>query len=649
MKKNILSSGATWLAELAIYIILGATPLFFNYFYPTSIDLSKIIIFKIATLLLLFAVVWRYSQFKIKIDKKSWKHLIPAGLLFIFLTISLFFSVDVNTSWFGSYDRQEGLVSWLFYGLWMILLILHLSDGTETTRLLSINRLFKVISLSGSLVSLYAISQILGWDFITWSEPAYLTGRAVSSFGQPNYLACWLVLVLPFSAYLVLIVKDRVKRLAWILIFISELVALLATGSRAAFFVFLFFSGIWLIWFLAQKNILSRKKIWLIVLSSLVILFSFLTFLAVSNKSRLVEFTDFRQGSAAVRLELWRTGWQAFLKKPLLGYGLENQGEAYIGYYKADWALYVNPNTYSDRAHNLILDILLTSGAIGLLFFIYFIYWVFSNLFKALKNSSFRDLSAFLIWSLAIYLISLLFNFSVTVTNIYFWLIAALSFTVTNKSLVIKTEEKTNDLARIILVIGMACLFLYGSLAEINRLKISYYYNETLIEIANSQYFTALVLDDYLNTSCPDQVTFDYYNRNISLRLLESLPYISNNASLVVTKRYLVLAERRMSASNFENKFVKAFILGMSGKRLDSDNSFANLSYLSPELPKIYLAWGDSLMFSRDYKNAIIKFEKVWSLLPDSNSQSSSQQKNNLNSYKNQVQLRLSKAKLLVK
>src|SRR5680860_618840 len=129
MKKLILNSGASWLANLSILIIFGLTPLFFNYFYPTSIDLSKIVLFKIFTLLLLFAVVWKMTKLKLIFSNGVWKNLAPLGFLFIFLAISLFFSVDVVTSWFGSYDRGEGLVSWLFYGLWVILLILHLSTN----------------------------------------------------------------------------------------------------------------------------------------------------------------------------------------------------------------------------------------------------------------------------------------------------------------------------------------------------------------------------------------------------------------------------------------------------------------------------------------------------------------------------------------
>jgi Lipid A core - O-antigen ligase and related enzymes len=377
----------------------------------------------------------------------------------------------------------------------------------------------------------------------------------------------------------------------------------------------------------------------------------FLTFLALSNKSRFIELTNFKQGSAAVRLDLWQNGIKAFTKKPILGYGLENQGEAYVGYYKVDDALFARPNSYSDRAHNLILDILLTSGIVGLLVFAYFIYWVFINLIKTLKDEKYRHLATFLIWALTVYLVSLLFNFSVTVTNIYFWFIVAVSFVVTGKSLlVLKTETKNYDLAQIILITGVAILFLYGSLVEIKRLEADYYFKESLSNIAKSEYFMALVFNDYLDSTHPDQITLDYYNQALSLNFLERRPSINNRPSILVINNYLITVEKTLSNKNFENKFVKAFILGFEGKRYDSENLFNSLMTLSPQLPKLYLARGDVQMFNHDYKNAIINFEKADSLLPDSNSAYLGvMQKNNLISYKQQIDAHLIYVKSLSK
>lgn len=651
MKKFIIKSGAFLLSELSLIIILGLTPIFFNYFYPTNIDLNKLVIFKVFTLLLLFASVWRFSEFKLELNKNIWRRMLPFILLFIFLIVSLFFSVDIASSWIGSYTRHEGLISWLFYGLWTILVALHLGEGTEVEKSIKIKRLFIVASVSGFLVSVYAILQLFGLDFVSWSEPAKLTGRAVSSFGQPNYLACWLLIIIPLSAYLFYTAKNNLGKIIWSLCFIVEISALLATGSRAAFLTFLAVSVLWIFWFLAKKNILSRRKIFIIIFSSLVVALLFATFLAISNPNRFQEFTDLKKGSASVRLELWKSGFNAFLQKPLLGYGLENQSEVYVKYYKVDWALYGNPNTYSDRAHNLILDTLLTGGIIGLGIFIYFLRWVYLNLFRAFKDDKNRTLAAFLLWSLTAYLVSLLFNFSVTVTNIYFWLIVALSLIISGVPLLtFKTSNKNSELARLIVMASVLIIFFYGSITLMKQIEADYYYNKSLEAVSVSEYFTALVLKDYVNQTRPDAISSSFYNQGLSLRLIESLPKIKDKSSFLVVKQALLNMESSLPNSNFENKFVKAFTIGTLGKTIEAENMFNKLIALSPELPKVYLAWGDTLLFNHNLDMAKIKFEKSLSLLPEiNNPYLSAQQKINLESYQTKIVNRLLEIKLLQK
>jgi len=572
-------------------------------------------------------------------------------LLFIFLTISLFFSVDITTSWFGSFERQEGLISWFFYGLWAILLVLHLSGNSEEEKNLKIRRLFIVASGSGFLVSVYAILQIIGVDFITWSEPAKLTGRAVSSFGQPNYLACWLLIILPFTAYLFFNTRNNLIRGLWILFFATGLGALLATGSRSAFITFLVISILWSFWFLNKKRILSFRKITIIILSGVLLTLFFAGFLSISNPSRFKELTNIKKSTVYVRLELWQTGLQAFTKKPLFGYGLENQKEAYVKAYKVDWAIYARPNTYSDRAHNLILDTLLTSGIIGLAIFLYFLRWVYLNLLKSFRDNPKNELPAFLIWSLSVYLVSLFFNFSITVTNIYFWLIVGLSIFLAGGSLFsIKNINKKFDLTRLVLVVTVSILFVYGSFIEIRRLEADYFFNKALLATADSEYFTALVLSDYLEETHPDPASKSFYNQGLSLRFLESLPYIYDKSSFYVVLNYLVDTEKNIPGNNFENKFVKAFILGSTNRLYESQKMFNDLIIVSPELPKLYLAWGDVLLFNKQYLEAKIKFEKAFILLPDiNNPYINEQQALRLNIYQNQVKARLSQVNLFLK
>lgn len=650
MKKNGLNFDGNLLADGAILIILGATPLFFNYFYPISIDLSKLVLFKIATLVLLFSVAWNLAKNNFKFIGGAFKKILPLFFLFLYLIISLPFSVDISNSWFGSYTRQEGLSSWLFYLLWAVLLLLHLGANKDKAPKL-INSFLKVASLSGLLVSIYAFFQIAGWDFVSWSEPAKVTGRAFSFLGQPNYLACYLVLVMPFSAYLAFISLKKLKKFFWSLIFIFQFLALLVTGSRAVFFSFLLVSIICFVWFLFKEKKISPKKIGVVVITGFVFSILFLSFLFATNQSRLTEITDFHKGSLAVRLNLWQTGFESFLQKPFFGYGLENQKEAYVSHYQVDFALYARPNTYSDRAHNLIIDVLLTSGLFGLLVFIYFLYGIFSNLIKGLNNKDYRYLTFFLIWSLITYLFSLLFNFSVTVTNIYFWFIVALSFVVSGQSFVdVKTRQNGFDLTRLVAIFGFALIFVYGTFIELRKIEADYYHEQTLTCIANKNYFTALVFKDYLDDTHPNSAFLNYYNQSISLRFLEALPKINDQPAVFAIKQSLISSSKQLTGNSFENQFLKAFTWGFTGKRYEAEELFQKLSIISPELPKIYLAWGDSLMFNQDSENARIKFEQALRLLPSlENPYLFGDQKRYLNIYYEHIKDRLRQTESLAK
>ena len=68
--------------------------------------------------------------------------------------------------------------------------------------------------------------------------------------------------------------------------------------------------------------------------------------------------------------------WDAFQENPLLGYGAENftyifykylQGTDFDGYTVGKW----------DRTHSRPLDVLTSSGILGLLMWIFIFFWIF--------------------------------------------------------------------------------------------------------------------------------------------------------------------------------------------------------------------------------------------------------------------------------
>jgi len=86
-----------------------------------------------------------------------------------------------------------------------------------------------------------------------------------------------------------------------------------------------------------------------------------------------------------------------------------------------------------------------------------------------------------------------------------------------------------------------------------------------------------------------------------------------------VVERYLRETVQSLPSANFENRFVKAFIFGTIKERLLAEEMFEQLVLESSFLPKIYLAWGDTYLFSDNPLKAIAKFKQARALLPDLN------------------------------
>ncbi len=636
-------------AKLIISAVLFLVPVFFVYFYPLDIDLSKMVLFKWLLLLLLLITGLFLINYRITIKQGVFKSFKPLILLFIFLIVSLFFSSDFNVSWFGSYGRFEGLTSWFFYLLWMLLTWVYL-ETNPGQKWHNIIYFLKVATLSSLLVSVYAVLQIFGVDFVTWSEPAHLTGRAVSFFGQPNYLASWLMLIIPVNTYLIYQTSKIKLKFFWLFVFILNLAALLSAGSRAVFLVFLLISFIWLISFLKKTNKLSKKNIYLIISTFFILGVLFLSSLAFSNYSRFEELINLKKGSASDRFILWKSGFSAFLEKPLFGYGLDNQSQAYFSKYEIDWAVYSPPNVYSDRAHNLILDILLSVGILGLGFFIYFYYWVFKNLRIASKDLSNNCLPYFLSWSLLLYLAALMFNFSVTVTSVYFWFYLALSISLVKQFSINYSEKKNKHfLLSLFLIISLLSFVGLATLKEFRRLEANYYYQEFLKSSSASEDFVALVFKDYLDDVWLSRTEADFYNRQTSLVLISKLLEGNDPVLRKALSDYLTIKVDSFFSNSFENKLVRAFSLAVAGKKYESFTLFEELSLTSKEMPKIFLAWGDSLMLSQNYSLAAEKFDQALKLLPDTNNYDlGAKQKNDIISYRGYLQGRLDAAKSLV-
>lgn len=627
------------LTEFTYLAAIFAVPIWFAYWFPTHniFELNKLVVLQALTALFLALTLLSIIFYPVRLKlapgiflKKYW--LVP--LIFIVgLLLLLIFSVNPILSFYGQPDRQGGLVSYLWYFLWFILLSFNLLNRPDRVR-----RAIMTAALAGTLVAVYAILQILNIDFLTWPEPAYLTGRAFSTFGQPNFLASWLLLIIPLSGYLFWTARRTGARLGWVLAGLTQLAALFFTGSRgglvALIFVGLLFGGGQMF----KSGWPGRKKFSLAGVFLLVVILGLAIFNALAP-GRLRQSLDFNYGSTGARANFYRAAGLAIPERFLVGYGFDSGEDIFIKYYEPDWAVFGSVGQSADRAHNLILDLWLNAGLLGVGLFFLLYYFFFRLGRDNLRQPEGRSLSWALILGASAYLFSLLFSFSFVAGEMYFWLFlavaVALNFNSRAGSLAVRPVEplapaglspvvarqaKGDALDTIPkFIIAAVGLFLAGSLIYKagQTLVADYYFARIYDALIAKDYFTMLVIDGYERGTATNPVNQASYDYHLADQLSDLYPSIWELTPQSVVRQKLVELDRKIVPAGYKNLLVKAKI-NLALKNLPAAASyFVSVIDLTPHWPLAYLVGGEIAAQGGNYPAALANYQLAQRYLPD--------------------------------
>lgn len=628
--------------EFIYLAVIFIVPLYFSYLFPTYniFELSKLVVFKSLVWLLLFLTVTKIIFFPPQ-NCFAWLKkygLIP--LIFIVgLGITLFFSINQTQSFFGSYNRQAGYLSFLFYFLWFILLISNLftidnrADRKKPKESLEkkIDRILLTATFSGFLVALYGILQIIGIDFLVWPEDPLLTRRALSSFGQPNFLASWLLLVIPLSAYLIFKFKQTLLKFLFSLILLAQLACLFFTSSRGglvALVLTIFLYIIYLIFF-GKARAIKKVAISLGLLSLIAISLLGLNYFL---PGRVTGIFDMSSGSLAARINFFQAASDAIIKKPLFGYGIENGGEVFIRYYQSDWGVFGDVSSTTDKAHNLVLDIILTTGYWGLVCFSLLYYFFFRLSFENIVQKKMKAQSLALLLGGAAYLFSLMFSFSIVAGEIYFWLFLGLLIVINFKankneeSLIVVSNNKIKTVrnkiysffSRIVLFI-LFFVVTWGIYYEFRVLVADYYFNQFYYTLGRKEYFTAFTLFDYVAQEKANPVNQEYYYYFLADKLSDFYPEVRELSVLKVAREKLLEADQGLSPINYENIYVKAKVNSTLGNYPLAEEYFRELNRRAPYWPTTYVELGRLFTRENKFKEAITNYQFALDTLPNIN------------------------------
>jgi len=446
----------------SLHCAVAITPFLFTWFNEELFEFNKMLfIYGVAIIAVAAFLIYTLCQQKITIRYSNYWFLLAFFL--VSQVVSTLFSVHIPTSLFGFYTRfNGGLASLLSYaGLFII--ATQVLDAKKTKSLLL------TLALSAIGVALFAFPEHFGHAFSClaingkfaadcWIQD--VQSRIFGTFGQPNWLAAYLITCLPVVWYFSYFFWSKKKKglgLGFGAGVILLVATLLFTQSRSGILGLGVGLGILAVGSLGiwrQKNAADRKKIW--QFAPLHFLIGFGVLVGVGLVSIPTPFTPnfLRQtapqtsvvtpnrldeggtDSGEIRKIVWKGAVSVWLRYPLFGSGVETFAYSYF----TDRPLEHNQVSEWDflynKAHNEFLNYLATTGIFGLSSYILLHVWWAWYLWKIITSKKITDsqklVGTALTAGIAGLSVSNFFGFSTVVVSFLFFLFPALALQLSN-------------------------------------------------------------------------------------------------------------------------------------------------------------------------------------------------------------------------
>jgi hypothetical protein len=421
LSKRHLAAFCESLIECGWLLAIVTTPLYFNIYSFRVFEPDKAALLRFIAILVVAAwlIEWLSVPRRGIGDPKRmlqalYRHPLAAPVLFIAFTDTLAtgFSVVPRVSLLGSYVRLQGTLTTSAY------IVVFMAAATHLRRLDQVKRVIGAVALSSLPITLYALIQHFGLDPLApWSVD--VRERPPANLGNPVFLGGYLAM----STLVVLgLLTAQIRRasanyaaaparigvaLAYGVVLTLNLVAMLLTESRGPQLA-LYIGLVCYLCLATTVPVVKRPA--MIALLVLVVAPIFVGVRAVRGgtvqqaqehiAARWASALDVGHGSVGVRIAIWkgvidlvttkaalelpdgrRDAWRAL--RPVIGYGPESLPVTFRIAAQPDLARLEGRPVFVDRAHNETLDILATTGVLGVIGYL----WLFAAIvWRGLKS-----------------------------------------------------------------------------------------------------------------------------------------------------------------------------------------------------------------------------------------------------------------------
>lgn len=299
-------------------------------------------------------------------------HLTLTRVLFVLLIvdcITSLFGVDFDRSFFGDEERGTSLLFSLMLFIWyfMTTSVWHMKDDGRTF----------VRWIAGSGIGIVAIALLRYFGITIFGVD---TGFRISgTIANAIFFAGAMVWYLFFALGAYSFAINKKEKYVWASAALLFFLALLMAQTRGAYLGFAVgaFFGILLFTILRKGTI---RKYAMGVIFGMIIAVIFFIMLRTSFQNspwsplRRIANISLNESTLVTRFAAWKSGFEAFKERPMVGWGQENFSSAFDKHYNPKLLNAGYAETRFDRAHNAFIDRLVMGGIAG--FFAFFIVWV---------------------------------------------------------------------------------------------------------------------------------------------------------------------------------------------------------------------------------------------------------------------------------
>jgi len=331
------------------------------------------------------------------------------------LIITGFLGVDPIHSFFSEIERSDGIIQYLHWVLYFLMLISVFKERKDW-------QIFATI-----FVVLAVLISLFGWGQYLSDSKIFFYGkkrpRIEGTFGNPDYMPVFLIFAMAFLSWLYFEFKKKnekfeKKDLGFLALFLFFLLTFLFTQTRGAYFGlgcgFIFFTLFFNFYYFHQYKKIALFLLILIFLGAVFwgILLHFKEADWVKGNpifKRLTIEISLKKGSLAQRLRTWKVALDGFKEKPIFGWGPENFFAAFNRH--LDPRISEAGEPWFDKVHNQYLQVLCEGGIFLFVFYLIFIGSVLYLCGRLIKNKEKRFVALLLTSFYLAYLFQAIFLF----------------------------------------------------------------------------------------------------------------------------------------------------------------------------------------------------------------------------------------------